>query len=326
MHNHVAVQGDGVTGAGKIRERDPIRRRGPALGGERGGFDLRAQEVLEPAPRNPGRVRHHHDVVQRYGVVMPLVDRLGRIGRLEVQVTELHGHRMRGDAGAVDVAHRLRDLRADVQIPQPARSVAAAPDDVLDTIAGAYRPPSQAPGGVQHDLGARVGKHPEWRRSPDRGGRRFDLGLAVAKVGQADHACRRLDRQVLVRIEGDFVREPLVTDRTFFRKWHRDVHPRMIPCCLCAVISWWGLAKATELDGMPGPIHLLELKDAIPLTPEQVEAITAIYARMRAAAIAEGERFITAEQALEDAFRDRTVTEESLRTMLGEIGTSRFAQ
>ena len=47
---------------------------------------------------------------------------------------------------------------------------------------------------------------------------------------------------------------------------------------------------------------------------------------MRAAAIAEGERFIAAEQALEDAFRDRTVTEESLRTMLGEIGTSRFAK
>ena len=77
---------------------------------------------------------------------------------------------------------------------------------------------------------------------------------------------------------------------------------------------------------MPGPIHRLEPKDAIPLTLEQVEAITAIHARMRAAAIAEGERFIAAEQALEDAFRDRTVTEESLRTMLGEIGTSRFAK
>lgn len=49
VHDHVAVQGDGVTRAGKIRERDPIRRRGPALGGERGSFGLRAQEVLEPA-------------------------------------------------------------------------------------------------------------------------------------------------------------------------------------------------------------------------------------------------------------------------------------
>ena len=81
----------------------------------------------------------------------------------------------------------------------------------------------------------------------------------------------------------------------------------------------WGLAKAAELNGMPGPDHLLELKDAIPLAPEQVEAITAIYARMREAAIAEGERFIAAEQTLEDAFRAATVTEESLRGMLDDI-------
>ena len=36
----------------------------------------------------------------------------------------------------------------------------------------------------------------------------------------------------------------------------------------------WGLARAAELNGMPGPIHLLELKDDIPLTREQVSAIT----------------------------------------------------
>ena len=30
----------------------------------------------------------------------------------------------------------------------------------------------------------------------------------------------------------------------------------------------WGLAKAAELNGMPGPAHLLELKDEIPLSPE----------------------------------------------------------
>jgi len=65
----------------------------------------------------------------------------------------------------------------------------------------------------------------------------------------------------------------------------------------------WGLAKAAELNGMPGPLHLLELKDEIPLTPEQVEAVTAVYKRMRVAAVAEGERFLDAEQDLEDAFR-----------------------
>ena len=85
----------------------------------------------------------------------------------------------------------------------------------------------------------------------------------------------------------------------------------------------WGLAKAAELNGMPGPFHLLELKDEIPLTREQVAAITAIHERMREAAIAEGTHFVAAERALDDAFRDGTVTEESLREMLAAIASSR---
>ena len=85
----------------------------------------------------------------------------------------------------------------------------------------------------------------------------------------------------------------------------------------------WGLARAAELNGMPGPFHLLELKEEIPLTHEQVSAITAIHERMREAAIAEGEIFIAGEQALDDAFRAGTVTQESLRTMLAEIARSR---
>ena len=85
----------------------------------------------------------------------------------------------------------------------------------------------------------------------------------------------------------------------------------------------WGLAKAAELNGMPGPFHLLELKDEIPLTREQVAATTAIYERMREAAIAEGTHFIAAERALEDAFRAGAVTKTSLRTLLGEIMRSR---
>ena len=39
----------------------------------------------------------------------------------------------------------------------------------------------------------------------------------------------------------------------------------------------WGLAKAAELNGVPGPLHLLELKDKIPLSEDQIEQITALY-------------------------------------------------
>ena len=38
----------------------------------------------------------------------------------------------------------------------------------------------------------------------------------------------------------------------------------------------WGLAKAAELNGVPGPAHLLELKDEIPLNAAQVLKIQKI--------------------------------------------------
>jgi Spy/CpxP family protein refolding chaperone len=85
----------------------------------------------------------------------------------------------------------------------------------------------------------------------------------------------------------------------------------------------WGLAKAAELNGLPGPLHLLELGDEIALTPEQIDAIEHVFRKMRADAIDEGERLISREQALESAFRDRAMTEETLRTLLAPIEESR---
>ena len=87
----------------------------------------------------------------------------------------------------------------------------------------------------------------------------------------------------------------------------------------------WGLARAAELNGVPGPAHLLELKEEIPLSADQVAAISEIFAAMRADAIAEGERLIARERALDDAFRAGSVTDESLRRILAEIEASRSA-
>ncbi|MDE0704934.1 MAG: hypothetical protein OXH59_14575 [Rhodospirillaceae bacterium] len=87
----------------------------------------------------------------------------------------------------------------------------------------------------------------------------------------------------------------------------------------------WGLARAAELNGLPGPAHLLELKDRIPLSADQVAAITGIFEDMRATAIAEGKRLIAREQALEKAFRNASVTDRSLRELLSEIGQARTA-
>jgi len=47
----------------------------------------------------------------------------------------------------------------------------------------------------------------------------------------------------------------------------------------------WGLAKAAELNGVPGPAHLLEMKKEIGLNAEQIEKIERLYQTMRNQAI-----------------------------------------
>lgn len=86
----------------------------------------------------------------------------------------------------------------------------------------------------------------------------------------------------------------------------------------------WGLALAAELNGMPGPAHLLEFKDQIPLTPEQVTKTQALFDDMRKAAIPAGERLIAAETALEAVFASGKVDEPSLRRLLAEAEAARI--
>lgn len=85
----------------------------------------------------------------------------------------------------------------------------------------------------------------------------------------------------------------------------------------------WGLALPAELNGRPGPAHLLELAEELDLTARQVEAISAIYEQMRTAAVAAGERFIAAEAALSDAFAGSDLSEETLRGLLAEAAEAR---
>lgn len=64
----------------------------------------------------------------------------------------------------------------------------------------------------------------------------------------------------------------------------------------------WGLALPAELNGKPGPAHLLEHSEALELTKHQVAELTDIFERMRAEAIDAGERLIAAEAELSAAF------------------------
>ena len=74
----------------------------------------------------------------------------------------------------------------------------------------------------------------------------------------------------------------------------------------------WGLALPAELNGVPGPAHLLELKDKIPLTSDQVELTEKLFAQMKESAIEAGERLIQAEREIEALFSSRSVSEHNL--------------
>ncbi|AGY92072.1 hypothetical protein SPICUR_05490 [Spiribacter curvatus] len=85
----------------------------------------------------------------------------------------------------------------------------------------------------------------------------------------------------------------------------------------------WGLARVAELNGVPGPSHLLELTDEINLDADQQAAIENLFTTMQAEAIAAGERFIAAEAALESAFQSGDVTPNELRDHLDTIAERR---
>lgn len=87
----------------------------------------------------------------------------------------------------------------------------------------------------------------------------------------------------------------------------------------------WGLARAAELNGVPGPTHLLELAEDIGLTAQQRSEIEAIRAQMQTDAIFAGERFVAAEQALDAAFQRGAPDPATLEQLVRDAGSARAA-
>ncbi len=63
-----------------------------------------------------------------------------------------------------------------------------------------------------------------------------------------------------------------------------------------------GYAKAAELNGWPGPRHVLDLKDELQLTIQQNAAIETVFDRMNADARSLGNMLVEAEKALDRLF------------------------
>lgn len=80
-----------------------------------------------------------------------------------------------------------------------------------------------------------------------------------------------------------------------------------------------GFAESAELNGYPGPAHVLELADQLNLTPEQHARTSEIFQRMESSAKSLGVQLIEAERNLELLFRSREIDSASLRTAVERI-------
>ena len=75
-----------------------------------------------------------------------------------------------------------------------------------------------------------------------------------------------------------------------------------------------GMAKPAELNGYPGPRHVLDATEAgeFEVTDEQKAQIETLYKEMRAEAISLGEQIIELEIAVDDAFTNASIDEAFL--------------
>lgn len=85
----------------------------------------------------------------------------------------------------------------------------------------------------------------------------------------------------------------------------------------------WGFAKVAELNGIPGPKHVLEMEKEIELTSVQRKSIHSIFKGMQEKAIELGKEFIKLEAGLNTSFSSNQVNPDNLRAQLDAISNTR---
>jgi hypothetical protein len=83
-----------------------------------------------------------------------------------------------------------------------------------------------------------------------------------------------------------------------------------------------GYALAAELNGYPGPLHVIELREQLGLSNEQRRQVEALFADMRREAVPLGERLIEQEATLDRLFATRAITQSQLITASQAIGAA----
>ena len=84
-----------------------------------------------------------------------------------------------------------------------------------------------------------------------------------------------------------------------------------------------GVASFAEMNGYPGPKHVLELKDQLGLTQDQVKKTETIMKSVEVSAKLTGEEIVKEEESLNQLFETGKVTEKILRMLLERIGILR---
>jgi Spy/CpxP family protein refolding chaperone len=83
-----------------------------------------------------------------------------------------------------------------------------------------------------------------------------------------------------------------------------------------------GLALAAELNGYPGPSHVLELADKLNLTADQRASTQRLFDAMKDEAMPLGSKLIEQEAELDRQFASRTVTPESLKASTAAVAAT----
>lgn len=81
-----------------------------------------------------------------------------------------------------------------------------------------------------------------------------------------------------------------------------------------------GLAKAAELNGYPGPLHVLALASQLKLTQAQQRDTEALFKAMQSRAQGLGSEIVEAERALDLLFARKQVAQPELSASLARIG------
>lgn len=84
-----------------------------------------------------------------------------------------------------------------------------------------------------------------------------------------------------------------------------------------------GQGSFAELNGYPGPKHVLEHADALKLTSAERAAVKALYEDMLSRARELGKTIIKIEEELNNAFKDKLVVMQSVKNDAEQIGRLR---